>query len=795
MHTDIQTLDIESTADGVIVPMGLKVDIEILKQIVREMIDRNIIELGREKLEQFIKEMQRIHHVSIGNSELLYAYNVMAKQGLIPLDKKYETLLQTRTFRSQSGVIVIATVMSPYPNGQDFSCQWNCKYCPLQKKIIIENARFNDEGIINFSDTSGDVLVKFISKDIIEVNAKQITLKFKNKTGKFEGTYNKFKFELKYDEDKIKAEISNLNVNEPMLTVSKNQPRSYLEEEPGVLRANRYNFDPVLQFRNRGFSYIVNGHPVDKIELIILGGTWDSYPKDYQEWYIKMSYYAANTFFDSHKVENLRPVKSLDEEIKENESAQCKIIGITIETRPDCINRASLLWLRRLTITRIQMGVQHLDKRLLDRVDRMCDTKHVIYANKLIRSNCGKLDAHLMPSLANPLKKSVKIIHKKEDGVYKSYYYRDTQNKFLNRTSLSTSDIDFDQYLKDGLITEKLEKQDIDFDFDVYKADKEMFLKVASHEDFQFDQIKNYPLDILKDAVDLHDEYMRGLIELYSEVPHVISYWDKFLLMIYNILIWFNMLLPSFLKFKLKKPNVFSGKKYSKPYTKIYEILIWFETIIPPWIRINRVKRDNPSQYIVGGSKDGSMRQVIDNEMKLRDLRCMDIRSREVKKQKIDPQLAKLFVTIYRASEGTEFFLSYETIDRSILFGFLRLRFNDNNNYVYFDELLNAALIRELHVYGQTVSVNDKTQKDTSSQHKGFGTKLLNMAFKISKENGYNKIAVISGVGVRNYYRKFGFTDEPHFLVKTFAADESFVEFEKEKPIIIDCRNKKNAWK
>jgi histone acetyltransferase (RNA polymerase elongator complex component) len=314
-----------------------------------------------------------------------------------------------------------------------------------------------------------------------------------------------------------------------------------------------------------------------------------------------------------------------------------------------------------------------------------------------------------------------------------------------------------------------------------------MLYKIATDEDFQFDQLKLYPLDIVP-YTDFYDEFKRGLIKLYSEKLYVMPIFDKFLLAIYNILMWFNIFLPFFLHFKCKRPKVFSGKKYAKPYTVMHELLLWFKTIVPPWIRINRLKRDIPSQYIEGGNEDVSMRQVIHTEMKLRDLKCMCIRCREVKKQKIDPKIAKLFTTIYRSSGGTEYFISYETIDRSVLFGFLRLRFNDNNDNVIFDELLNAALIRELHVYGQTISVSDKSSKDTTSQHKGFGTRLLNAAFNISRKHAYDKIAVISGVGVRNYYRKFGFVDEPHFLVKYFTDDNSFSEINEDIPIIIDYR-------
>jgi len=154
--------------------------------------------------------------------------------------------------------------------------------------------------------------------------------------------------------------------------------------------------------------------------------------------------------------------------------------------------------------------------------------------------------------------------------------------------------------------------------------------------------------------------------------------------------------------------------------------------------------------------------------MKSRGLVCKCTRCREVRDQRTDLSFAQLFVYEHPASGGQEFFISYANPDQSVLYGFLRLRITPNPGIGVFPELKECALIRELHVYGkmQVVGSKQKSTEDNAVQHFGFGSKLLAKAEAIALENGYEKIAVISGVGVRDYYRKKGYLDEGHFLIK-----------------------------
>ena len=124
----------------------------------------------------------------------------------------------------------------------------------------------------------------------------------------------------------------------------------------------------------------------------------------------------------------------------------------------------------------------------------------------------------------------------------------------------------------------------------------------------------------------------------------------------------------------------------------------------------------------------------------------------------------ELFIEKYQASEGTEYFLSFESANRKILYGFLRLRFNNSNAQLAFSVLKNSALIRELHIYGQMTPVSAKL--NSSVQHKGLGKKLMLEAEKIARQNGLKKIAVISGIGVREYYRKLNYKLKDTYMIK-----------------------------
>ncbi len=173
------------------------------------------------------------------------------------------------------------------------------------------------------------------------------------------------------------------------------QPKSYLYTEPAVLRANQNDFDPIKQMNSRISSLIRMGHIVDKIELLVLGGTWSEYPKEYQDEFITALYYSANVYFDEHK----RDIQTLEYEIMMNEEAKIHIIGLTLEMRSDSININEIKRLRRFNCTRVQLGIQHTNNEVLKMNNRGESVQTTIRALRLLKNNCYKIDAHLMLNL------------------------------------------------------------------------------------------------------------------------------------------------------------------------------------------------------------------------------------------------------------------------------------------------------------------------------------------------------------------------------------------------------------
>lgn len=444
------------------------------------------------------------------------------------------------------------------------------------------------------------------------------------------------------------------------------QPRSYLAKEPAVSRANRNGFDPIKQTTDRLNSLLICGHKCDKLEFILEGGTMTEYPKRYLEKFFQEFIYASNTFFEP--LNEKRDMMSLQEEITFNKNAKCRIIGICIETRPDAIlelDEDGIPWIHTLLswgVTRIQLGVQHLDNAILKKINRGHSISKVIQAMEICKNNCFKIDIHMMPDLPG-----------------------------------STPEMD-----------------------------KKMFEELYTSDKFQPDQVKVYPCSVVP-WTKIKEWYDAGTYKPYGENKEIMG-----------------------------------------------DVMEFIMTRCPPWIRMPRVIRDIPEHYIEGGLKCSNMRQVATTTMEKNALTTQEIRYREIGRHpKFTIEDAKYFVRKYRASNGTEYFLSFETENNEAIYGFLRLRIPDNkknkliNRRIMFPETITTTtgLIRELHVYGGVERVNSKGHRE-SIQHSGLGTKLLRFAEEICIENEMDKIAIISGIGVRNYYEKRGYQLENNYMTK-----------------------------
>lgn len=458
------------------------------------------------------------------------------------------------------------------------------------------------------------------------------------------------------------------------------QPRSYLKGEPGVLRANREEFDCVKQMYIRMEALYLTGHDIDKLEVLVLGGTWSSYPIKYREIFIRDMYYAANTYKEHMKnviknsVREIRPRLSMVEEKIINRSATTRVIGLTLETRPDQINKDELILFRLYGCTRVQLGVQHIDNDVLDRINRKCSTEITIKALELLKDCCYKIDIHLMPNLPGSSIKKDELMFDKLLGVKYKKYITNTWEKYT-----------------------------------------------LTNPELQADQWKIYPTTITP-FTEIKKWYEEG-----SYIP------------------------------------------YSND--ELYNLIYKVHTIIFKSIRINRCIRDIPADYVYKSDYFSNMRQDVENEVLKNGLRCNCIRCREVKNGIYNKENSQICVMEYNASNGTEYFISCESLDKTVLYGFIRLRLKANNYncLAVFPELFECALIRELHVYGQLNMVGQKNNQNNQSQHYGIGKTLLEKAESIAIHNNYKRIAVISGEGVREYYNKRGYCENHssgNFMIK-----------------------------
>ncbi len=444
----------------------------------------------------------------------------------------------------------------------------------------------------------------------------------------------------------------------------KGMPKSYLDNEPAVMRAVLNNFDPFRQVKTRLKSLEATGHSTDKIELIVIGGTWSYLPKKYQEWFIKRCFDACNKYGSPKIPRSPRATgmaakglatENLNDAQKINEKAKHRIIGITIETRPDFINIEEIKQLRKLGATRVELGVQSVYDDILKLNRRGHGIKEVIQATKLLKDAGFKICYHMMPNLPG-------------------------------------SNL---------------------------KKDEKMFEEIFKNPDFQPDFLKIYPCVVVKEA---------PLYKLWRE------------------------------------------GKY-KPYTdkQLINLLKNVKEKIPVYCRIIRIIRDIPSSRISGGSKISNLREVVLREMKKEGKDCKCIRCREVK-QDYDPKAKlKLFRKNYNASDGKEIFLSYEDKNREHLYSLLRLRIPSfalraMEDRAQLPVLQDSAIIREVHTYGQAVPIEEKIK--IAPQHKGLGRKLMKEAEKIAKKSAIKRIAVISGVGTREYYKKLGYKLKDSYMIK-----------------------------
>lgn len=486
-------------------------------------------------------------------------------------------------------------------------------------------------------------------------------------------------------------------------------PKSYLANEPACQRAELTFFDPYVQVAARLQALHQMGHSTDKVELIVLGGTWSDYPEGYQYWFIKELFRALNEWpnspryiqerldwytsfglqnseealssfvaeqqaavFDDtatynqafHKLyDTSQPHQSawsqmqstydqLVEQQHVNETAAARVVGLVIETRPDTITPDNLRLFRQLGCTKIQIGIQSTRQEILDANKRQMSAAQIKRAFSLIRLYGFKIHSHLMVNL-------------------------------LGATS---------------------------------EADKQDFKTFVTDPGFLPDEIKLYPCALVS-GTQLVQKYREGA--------------------------W-------------------------QPYAKdeLVDVLVQDVLNTPPYVRISRMIRDISATDILVGNKHTNLRQMVEQELAAEDVarRVQEIRFREINQQQVRAAELTLQDFTYTTAVSDEHFLQWVTADNKIA-GFCRLslphwdKLTSGACDVSADELLvqpGQAMIRELHVYGQALSLG---VEGMSAQHQGLGQKLLAKASSIAAEAGYTSLNVISSIGTRAYYRAQGFTD------------------------------------
>lgn len=478
-------------------------------------------------------------------------------------------------------------------------------------------------------------------------------------------------------------------------------PKSYLHKEPGAQRAELNYFDPYLQVATRLKALREMGHVIDKIELIVLGGTWTDYPESYQIWFIKELFralndahatgvteaharrafyselglstddavlamqtaqaqervssgeisfneaiselYLQNPLWQKVAKKQVASFEELEHEQKINETAKHRMVGLVIETRPETLNFSSLTTIRRLGCTKVQIGIQSVDSEILEANHRAVSINKIKRAFGLLRIFGFKVHTHFMLNLygSNPQK------------------------------------------------------------------DVEDYLEFVTNPYYKPDEVKIYPCSLVPDT-------------------HLVKKYDEK-----------------------------SWKPYS--YDELVDALSIDVLNTEVYTRISRMIRDISKDDILVGNKQSNLREDVEAHVKELGRPVKEIRFREIKKRQVSFDELHMNIHPYTTAYSQEYFLEWVTKE-NLIAGFLRLSLPHQDLISeHLDELpigLNEAMIREVHVYGKVEGLDTE---GNNAQHIGLGKCLIAKAKEIAHERGFEKINVISSIGTREYYKKQGF--------------------------------------
>jgi len=432
--------------------------------------------------------------------------------------------------------------------------------------------------------------------------------------------------------------------------------QAYTGHEPAAARGKHTEYDPYLQTFLRLEQLRNIGHPVDKVELILMGGTMTARSHDYQLWFVKRALQAMNEYSLNEEPNPSNPERHfypeeyeweyLEDVKTRNETADVRCIGITFETKPDWCGTEQIDRMLRLGGTKTELGVQTTYERINREMHRGHGVEASMNANKQLRDAGFKVGFHMMPG---------------QPGMSKEMNVQD-------------------------------------------------FTEIFSRNEWKPDYLKIYPTLVVKGT-------------------RVYDWWhnDEF--------------------------EPLSNEEAA-------EVVARAMKQTPRYTRIQRVQRDIPADFIEGGVWKSNLRQLAWQKLDENGWECNCIRCREVGHNDEEPENINIDTLKYDASDGTEYFISIEDFNKDLLIGFCRLRIPDSPHREEITE--NVGIIRELHVYGSQVTLDGP---ENEWQHKGYGQTLIKKAEQIAKRNSCNKLTVISGIGVRNYYRqKLGYYQDGPYV-------------------------------
>lgn len=622
-------------------------------------VDKLLLKMTQETFRMLKKE----YHFSLKKSFIFQVFLALQIQepDIYTRDKelRIRDFLKIKNGRDHSGILSITIFTSPYPvyidadtgelKIQEFSCKWNCAYCP----------------------------------------------------------------------------------NEP------GQPRSYLKGEPGVLRANRENFDCIKQMRIRLDALFYTGHEMDKLEVNVLGGTWCSYPRPYQEEFIRDMYYSANTY-RNFKIgsEYGRDKLSLNEEKTINETADVKVIGLTIETRPDTITCDEIRQFRYYGCTRIQLGIQHIDNNVLKTIRRDCTTQQVIQAIELLK-NCGyKIDAHWMPNLPGS---SLSL-----------------DDWMLNDHLLG---VDYKTYLPDRIIKDNIPEK-----WEIYEL---------AAPDLQVDQWKVYPCTIVP-YTDIQRWFLEGkykpypqnnVIDLIVKMKKLIFPWIRLNRIIRDIPNDYSLLKDYYSNIRQDAADIVHKDGWHCSCIRCREVKCGEVNYDKMIMRVRHYNASGGNEYFISLESNDPYGRVLYGFIRLR-LTChpaiqvfkelegcamirelhvygqlksvtktMGLDKRQIRSTAISSRTSTIWNTW---NDFTSFYKNRGNYS------------NNNNTSIAYESTKNRST--------STIYSNEK-----SAQHLGFGKRLMLKAEEIARECGYKKMSIISGEGTRGYYKKLGYQCDEGF--------------------------------